>query len=142
MFSRIVISVLILAIIACPLRCGKGSCLACQCDSMAKSADYVCPDPGTASCCCPSKSSDNDDDHAPRPCSDKSCQGVCGGAVIQKPVELDGKDNSMSLPLIEANASITFQLTEAGSLDFVLQGRSGCGNHGRFLRTLHMSFLC
>ena len=141
MLPRIVVSVLILAIIACPLWCGNGSCHAGQCCPATHSVDHICPVHGTATCCCTDKSSD-DDDHVPRRCPNKSCQGVCGGAVLEKPLELDGTDSLLFWPLIEADASIAVQLAESRSLDVVLPGHCRRGNHGRLLRTLHMSFLC
>lgn len=151
MSNRIVVSVLILAILACPLWCGTRSCHAGQCcpvtQSATQSADAGCPDQGTASCCCADESSDSDDDHGPRRCPNKSCQGVCGGAVTVKPFELDGVGRLLFRPLIEADASLAVQRADNRSLKVVPSGhgRSGIqgrGNQGRLLRTRHMSFLC
>lgn len=92
-------------------------------------------------CDCPCNSSSNDDNRAPYRSSNESCQGVCGGVVFEKRVELDDDDNSLFFPLIDVNDSSAQQLVETRLFEVAdrcyLQG----GNFGRSVRTLHMSFL-
>jgi hypothetical protein len=141
MFARTVPLVLITALIACPMWCGNGVCHADQCCSEQQSSHQACPVHETASCCCDKGSTDsNDDCPSDAPCS-SSCQGVCGGAVFEKPIELnDGMDSSF-LPLLAVEMSVASQMANCHDHygDYLLH----CGgNHGRSLRTRHMSFLC
>ena len=142
MFARIVSLVQIAAIIACPMWCDSGLCHAGQCCSVKQSAAQVCPVHGTAKCCCNQKSHDNDDNRGPCRCPGKSCQGVCGGAVFEKPIEVNNASDSFLRPLVEAEISFPLQLAECPTLDVQHHWHCHGGNHGRFVRILHMSFLC
>jgi hypothetical protein len=142
MFSRTISLVLIAAIIACPMWCGSGLCIAGQCcEQAASSASDAGGDHRTMECC--RKCDGHNDSDQNRPClPETSCQGVCGGAVLQKSVELDDFSDTFFRPMFDDHAPITARLLECS------HGRSEqhrCGsntNHGRFVRTLHMSFLC
>jgi hypothetical protein len=145
MSPRIVSLVLIAAIIACPLWCGNGLCHAGQCcaDDACPLIEQVCPIHDTAQCCCETSSSRENSPRGPRRCQNKACQGVCGGAVFEKPIELpDASTDAFSLPLIVI--SIPFALQPAEHRLLGVEDLPLChkGNHGRLLRTLHMSFLC
>ena len=141
MFARTVSLVLTVAIIACPMWCGNGLCHAGWCCSPEQSSHQPCPVHGTARCCGDTGSPDSKDDCPGEAPGKSSCQGVCGGAVFEKPRELnDGTDSSV-LPLVTAETPVACQLAECrthGGEHFLRCG----GNRGRFLRTLHMSFLC
>ena len=141
MLGRIVSVVQIVAIIACPLWCGNGWCHADTCCSVKQPSDQFCPDHGTAKCCC-KKSSSEHDNRGPCRCPNKTCQGVCGGAVFEKPVELNDASESHFLPVIDSEISFALQLSECHSLDAEHHFHGPSGNYGRFVRTLHMSFLC
>ena len=141
MFVRTVSLILVAAVIACPLWCGNGSCHADSCCSAEQSTQQACPVHATACCCCDNDSSDsNDNCPCEAPC-ESSCQGICGGAVFEKPCGLnDGMDSSF-LSLLVGKMPIACRLAECRIQNgdhFILCG----GNHGRILRTLHMSFLC
>ena len=141
MHARIVTIVLIAAVIACPTWCGRGLCHAGTCCSAEQSSEWACPVHGTACCDCDKNSSDsNNDCPCDVPC-DPSCQGVCGGAVFEKPLELNIGMDSSFLPLVAAETPVACQLAESRSHDGDHLLHCG-GNHGRSLRTLHMSFLC
>lgn len=148
MLARIVSLVLIAAVVACPLTCGNGLCHAGQCCSEMQASDQVCPAHGTAQCCCGRASSDEDHcpsgDRGPCRCPGKSsCQGVCGGAVFEKQIELDGASDSSFLSLVDTDTLLVTRVIErrtAHGAEHHWHRRGG--NHGRSLRALHMSFLC
>lgn len=143
MFGRIVSLVQTAAIIACPMWCSSGLIHAAQCCTAEQSvAKAACTSGQTAACCCSETSRDNDDRRGRGQCPLKSCQGVCGGAVFEKPVELDDGWGSASCPLVEVEASFRLQLAECRMLDITVPRYCDAGNHGRFVRTLHSSFLC
>ena len=142
MFARTVSLILIAAVIACPMWCANGQCHAGQCCAAEQSLHQSCPVHGTACCCCEKDSSDSNDDCPCDAPSESSCQGVCGGAVFEKPCELnDEMDSSFLLfnaaEMLPVACRLAEYLTQNG--DHFLDGG---GNHGRSLRTLHMSFLC
>ena len=139
MFARIVSLVQIATIIVCPMWCSSGLCHAGQCCSVKQSAaDQVCPLHGTATCC--EKSSH--EDGVPCRYPNKPCQGICGGAVFEKPIELDDCSATFFLPLIHTDIFFAPQLADGAKLD--AEHRCQClgDNHGRSLRTLYMSYLC
>lgn len=141
MFARIVSLVQIAAIIACPMWCSSGLCLAGQCCSVKQSADQVCPVHGSAKYCCNQESHD-DDNRGPCRCPGKSCQGVCGGAVFEKPVGVNDASDSFLFHSIDVEVAFTPQPTKCRTLNVEHHWHCHAGNHGRFVRTLHMSFLC
>ena len=140
MLARTVSLALITAIIACPLWCGNGLCHAGQCCSAEQSFRLSSPVHRTARCC--DKSSPNSNDNCPydTPCK-SSCQGICGGAIFENPCKLDDGTDTAFLSLIAVDMPVACQLAECRIYD---GNHLLCwsGNHGRFLRTLHMSFLC
>ena len=159
MFSRIVALVQIAAIIACPLRCGSDLCHAEPCGSQehaspTNSLPTTCGEDSSAHCCCteriPSAANANAsaNEHAsdepspsPCPCSDSSCQGVCGGAVFAKPVEFSMVTDSIFLSMVDARVSVDSQFADSRSQIGEFHWRGSSGNQGRFVRTLHKSFL-
>lgn len=141
MSPRIVSSLLILAVVACPLWCRNTSCDAVACCSVLQPEDHACADDAVTTCCGQPKSSD-DNDRGPCRGPLASCHGVCGGAVFDKPAEPDDADNLLSLSLIEPRTSLAVQPAEGHSLDVADRWYCRGGNYGRSLRALHMSFLC
>jgi len=142
MFARIVFLLQIVAIIACPLWCGNGLCHGGQCCSSKQSSDQICPVHGTDRCCHTNSSPDRDNRG---PCgypNSSSCQGVCGGAVFEKPIELNDVSDSFFLPKIDTEFGFVSQLAGCRSLDVEHHRHCLGGNYGRLLRTLNMSFLC
>ena len=147
MFARTVSLVQIAVLIACPMWCGNGLCRADQCCSVEQSTHQPCPVHETACDCCDIDSSgSNNDCPCDAPCK-SSCQGVCGGAVFGKPCELNDPMPTCSAkkgsfgPFLAVEIPVACQLAECRTNDgdhFLHCG----GNHGRSLRTLHMSFLC
>lgn len=141
MFARSISLILIVALIACPLWCGNGACHAHQCCSARQSAQ-MCPEHGTCECCCDQPSPNSP---AGEPCrcpDDSACQGICGGAIFEKPcqLDLDAAAYFMS-PRFDDEAG--FQLAFCHELDIHHLWHFGeSGNYGRSLRTRHMSFLC
>ena len=141
MYARTVSIALIAAIIACPMRCGNGLCHAGECCPEEQSSQQSCPTHGTEQCCCDKGSSGSKDDGpCDLPC-ESSCQGVCGGAIFEKPLELNDELDSFLLPHIAGETPVACQLAESRYHDGDHLLHCG-GNHGRSLRTLHMSFLC
>ncbi len=139
---------LMLAILICPLGCGRGIVPCCQAKDPAAPAHPVNGD--ECDCCqqekMPADKEDSNEDclchegqcPSDAPCeSEGSCQGICGGAVFEKPF----------VPFFDIEI-VLLPLTVLEEPDnYALSVRSDCPrpiNHvsGRSLRTLHVSFLC
>jgi len=145
MAARIVPLALVAAIIACPLLCRNGQCLGC-CEEEQVTGS-ICPAGGTGDGCCPTTSRDgtSGDGEGQRPCDDDSgesgCQGVCGGAVLEKPNRLP---EPAEMPFLnDFHASPTpFASPLADRQSHSVESRFDCSmNLGRYIRTLHMSLL-
>ncbi len=143
MFGRTVSIALIAAVVACPLSCDIGLCNSGQCCSIGLSSQQASPVHIAAECCCKDACSNSEQ---PEPCrrpSESFCQGVCGGAVFEKPVEIDDASESAMLFTVDTTDASGTRLLERHTTDHV--GDHCCshaGNVGRALRTLHMSLLC
>ena len=139
---RFVSLILITVIIACPMWCGTGLLchagpprVAHECEAAATD-DHAC---GPFKSCCDESEPTGDENV---PCPDQSCQGVCGGAVLQKFSELSKPQAAEWLSTADAEPSATAQ--RAGNRMI------GCANRywdtgsteGHSLRALHMSWLC
>lgn len=146
MLDRIVSIVLIAAILACPAKCGKGLSHHSSCCPEQESSQLQSANPETDCCCCKNESPEGKIDQPPAPFGEPppcelSCQGVCGGAIIENRCGVDAHINFCQLlpdaPELVAVSQLTDFCTHLG--DHFLHGG---GNHGRSLRTLHLSFLC
>ncbi len=140
MYSRIAHIALIAAVIACPLFCRNGRCEGCCAETL--SVVSTCPASEVGNGCCPSPSQDGQDQ---RPCDrapDASCQGVCGGAVLEKssslpkPTEMRFRFEFNALPSPPGSPLPDRQAYT------VVHSFDGSMTPGRYIRTLHMSFLC
>ena len=166
MFTKMVALAVIAAVVACPLWCSNGICCSAQCRAEKsqlercqlercqlercqlercrvdqQSPNLVCSDRDTYGC--DSSPCDEDGDPGPCGCPQKlPCQGVCGGAVFEKNVELDDVSASAFVPLLNTEISLTPQLTERQAFDVRYRGHGHGGNFGRFLCTLHSLLLC
>jgi hypothetical protein len=135
MFYRAVSLFLIAAIVACPMWCASGLVGCCQAEQMEPSAK----------CCCHCQESSADEPrNAPgespnRPA--KPCQGVCGGAVVEKPCQLAANPEHEFLMPTGLDEAIAVQLSGCRSRGVASETSPG-GNIGHRLRTLHMSFVC
>ncbi len=149
MTARIVSLVLIASVVACPLSCGSGICHAGQCcavdgsDPGRQCAKIAGTRHAVADCDCCDIPSHERDEHGPPPCRGKTkCQGICGGAVFEKPHELATanvfflpqlhSDDDTFVSLLSVRRTNGFEITECVS----------SGNQGRFVRTLYMSLIC
>jgi len=149
MFARIISLVLIAAVIACPLSCGSGVCHADQCCadrgcvSEEQCSQAVCAGHATTDGDCCAESSHDRGEPIPAPCPAKSsCQGICGGAVIEKPCKL-GSPGASFIHLQPGNDhTFVFQLSVCRTTAFEFPECVRAGNQGRFVRTLHMSLNC
>ena len=147
MIDRVISLTLISAVIACPLSCTNGMCHGRRCCGTdanrlgeQKLASAVFPE--KAACCC-DNGPERHDRNSPIRRPDKSlCQGVCGGAVLEKSCELDEQQSSFFLPLIGYKQSIVLSSVPLGFDGVERQYCISATNHGQFLRTLYSSFLC
>jgi hypothetical protein len=145
MFSRFVSLGLVAAIIACPLWCGSGMCQAGCCSpgqpsqTDRRDAEPVCE-------CCAEADNDNssrEQRRHPGESPSKSCQGVCGGAVFEKPLALNAPSASVvRLPIADASQDAWRPVDATCIVARHSLHHFGGKNLGRALRTLHMSFLC
>ncbi len=142
MFGRIVFLLQTVAIIACPLWCGNGLCCGGQYRSPKQSSHQACSVCETARCCHRNSLPDRDNRIPCRGPNNSSCQGVCGGAVFEKPIELNNVADSFFLPQIDTEVSFVLQLTACRWRDIEYHSHCHGGNYGRLLRILHMSLLC
>ena len=159
MISRIVSIGLIAAVIACPVWCGGEVCHTETCQPQAVSAtSSLCAAPRADGPCCPAgrhgenghgENGHGENGHGengqqpPCPCgSQSSCQGICGGAVLEKAVDINSLAEVLSLPLNDACAPVAARRVTCGHLGDGPPRRDSSANHGRCVRTLHMSFLC
>ena len=140
---RLVSILLIVAVIACPLRCGIGYCHAAGCCAVAEEAaspEYsaAVEQPG---CCCP-RSPLEEESEERSPCPERSsCQGVCGGAVIDKSTELNATLLCQCLPAFDFDGVAA---ARQAPVQILANAQRECcdGNRGRIVRTLHSSLLC
>jgi hypothetical protein len=153
MFTRVVCLMLIAAVVACPMWCTSGLCGAVQCHEAQFHDDQihndqcsvaqVCDQSSDLPECCRQKMQEQSDE-APGPCRcpDKAfCQGVCGGAVFEKPVELDLVAFSFFIAATDVEFAHVPQRIESRLHTVHHHWHSHGGNYGRSLRTLQMSFL-
>lgn len=142
MFHRGVCLLMIFGIIACPMWCASGV-MGCCATTPSLQPEVPCKQ---QTCCCKEKSSDtgqkklpNDSPLPPNP--QDSCQGVCGGAVVEKSCELSNSLNVVLLLPIPTDDLIPTGHPECrGQNNLPVDSQSG--NVGQKLRALHMSFLC
>ena len=136
---RLVTSLLIFSIVPCPLWCDSDTC--CADDGLFfESSFQACPLDCTASCDCEEPATGSDH-RAPCPCPNKSCQGVCGGAVIAKPIELSDNLESHSLPLNVVFTSSADNWIVFRAIGHEQYRHGSSDSFGRMLRTSHMSLL-
>lgn len=151
MMARITPLVLIAAIVVCPLLCRNGQCQGC-CAQDVPGTDRQAAPADNCDCCdatCDSAESTSveysSDGDGPRPCdpdSDASgCQGICGGAVLGKPDSLPPLAVMwMQHHCADRQLPPTLCLEE-GRPPVGAWWSTGDMTPGRYLRTLHMSFL-
>lgn len=149
MLARIVSLVQIAVVVACPMWCSSGLCHAGACHGQSCCPSSSSPNQDSplllteSGCdCCKQRSHDAEKLPEPQPCPIKTCQGVCGGAVLEKPIELDDALGSFFCPLNDGGFSCThsFAECETGIRDHDWLGY--CTSHGRRVRILHLSLLC
>lgn len=147
MFDRLVSLVMIFAVIACPMCCGNRACHAGQCCAadlcrLGKQASPTCPIHRTIEGCFNETAQDHDG-RDPRRCPEKSsCQGICGGAVFEKPCELANFEAYFFSLCVDDNDSIVSLSAHFRTSGTRQHHGSDATNYGRFVRTLHSSFLC
>ena len=140
MLTRIIPFALVAAIVTCPLLCRDGRCQGCCAN---KQIQTPCAAEGTADCCCPTTSHDGENQ---RPCdndpSKSGCQGVCGGAVLEKPNNLPEPTVARFLNHFKPTPTLAATLLNDRQ-SHTVESRLDCSmTPGRYLRTLYMSFLC
>ena len=141
MYSRIAHIALITAVIACPLLCRNGSCDGCC--AVNRSVESTCPIYDAGDDCCRSTAQDGQDE---RPCDRgpdaSNCQGVCGGAVLEKPSSLP-KPTEMRLRFeFNGQPSPPASLLSVRPAYTLGHSFDDSMTPGRYIRILHMSFLC
>ena len=143
MSAQVVSLLQIAALLVCPMSCGAGYCAdkACCGTIVQDSTDAGQASENSRGCCQPKP--DREADHrSPIRRPESSCQGICGGAVFQKPVELNiGTAWAFACladqTVLVSQSDLELRTPEAKYLQ-LLRG----GNQGRLLRTRLMSFLC
>ncbi len=147
MFTRIVSLLLMAVAIACPVWCGDGACNTghcCAADgcSLQQQPSCACSIHRTDDSLC-EKPAEDRDEKAPYRCPKKgSCQGVCGGVVFEKPCEFEEPYALFLMPPIDSDGSQVSLLAQYRTDGFGCYHYISAKNHGRFVRTLHSSFLC
>ncbi len=145
---QIISMVVVAAVLACPLGCSLGSVFAASCCAMVLETPDTTSEPATSDCChcCQQPDStvaDNNRDCPEERPEESSCQGVCGGAILGKPCELDNIGDVMNPPLTDAGQSAAAsRIAHHHSVPVGEDIDPGGCNYGRSLRALHSSFLC
>lgn len=146
MFERSVALVLISAIVVCPLWCGIGPCCAGRCsakeliDTAQRPSFECCTLHRVAGCCCET-ATPYSDKRLPVRCPDKSCQGVCGGAVFGKSVDLNGVLSLFVQPLDMHTIAVMQPIAERRISNDAHRWKTHGRNRGYTLRVLHQSLL-
>ena len=142
MFVRTVSLILIASIIACPLWCSSGLCHIDQGGPVTQSSRPCCSHCLLADHCRDQPLSDEGDDGPQRCPYESSCQGICGGAVFEKPCKVDDFENSCFLPRSDVEVTTCARLQHCRFRDVKHELHGRHGNQGRFVRIRQMSFLC
>ena len=144
--TRFLSLILIAAILACPFACGWGIVPCCGWE---KSASVRCPVHGGKCHCDLDEVANNDECEGEKNCPhqdfpedapcdhDHPCQGVCGGAVFEKPFDPQFDGGVALILLVVLDWSDQHRPIESNRLFNQSDPVSG-----RTLRTLHMSYLC
>ena len=142
MYPRVVSFILMVAVFACPLWCSKGLC----CGHHQVSNDRQTSDLDVGSDCCLCGSSPTETDDTQRcPCeipTKSRCQGICGGAVLEKSLALDGISDAYFEPVPSVGESFGTQPVNIGLLTILHHHFWPGKNYGRCVRVRHSSFLC
>ena len=136
MFHRCLSIVSILAVICCPLWCGVGLCCAdAECELSVQA-------PSAANCCC-GHGAPEGERRCPedRRSGNTNCQGICGGAVLEKPHMVRDASQGPVLGVAHAIAYPSGRITDSVSRRLAAEPRAGQVS-GRSLRARHMSWLC
>lgn len=161
MWKRLTSLISIAAILACPLRCSLGGCESVCCANGGFAADTssldVAETTSPAAGCCsrtlqlkqeiasPSRGQNRPplDSHAPvrRP-TGSACQGICGGAVLEKPCEAPQTLRCLWLHLpLQAPDPLTLPW-QARSVEVSHPSFCGFYNCGRATRVEQASLIC
>lgn len=139
MFKAAIHLLLVASIVACPLGCYAGAC----CAQDRGAGDKF----GASQSCCERCRHEETPSHSPEhpsapaePCSEK-CQGICGGAVVEKHVELD------LAPLRSIDALCMDNAAQVDAIGIAYSPANsppygGDVLSGRNVRVLHKSLLC
>ena len=142
MYPRVVSLILMVAVFACPLWCSKGLC--CSNHQISTECQISDLDIGSDCCLCESSPAETDDkQRCPCEIPTKSrCQGVCGGAVLEKSLDLDGIGNAYFEPVQSAGESLGTQPVQIRLLPILHHDSWPGKNYGRCVRVRYSSFLC
>ena len=137
---RAVCLVLVAAVCACPWRCAGRVCAVTDCCAMRSIGDYEFHAHRSDLCCHAHSAQKLPERGSNRLPGDASCKGVCGGAVIQKPVQFQSLTRQC-VARLDHDAPVASRLFETVAGDVPVL-HAGAGNFGRSLRAVHASFLC
>jgi len=141
MLTRVAPIAMIAAILVCPLLCRNGHCQGCCAGK--QSVSSICPVSAAGNGCCRNTSRDGEDQ---RPCDGapgtSGCQGVCGGAVLEKPNSLPEPTEMRFRYVFNARPSLPASLLAHCQAHTLVRSFDGSMTPGRYIRTLYMSFLC
>ena len=142
MYPRVVSLILMVAVFACPLWCSKGLC--CGNHQFSNERQTSDSDIGSDCCLCGlSPMETGDKQRCPCEIPIKSrCQGVCGGAVLEQSLELDGIGGSYFAPFLSVGESLGTQPVSISLLPILHHHFWSGKNYGRCVRVRHSSFLC
>lgn len=145
--TRLLSLLQIILLLACPLWCMSGecdrSCCAVTPGMTFGPADCDAAQTECCSCCCETAAQQDEAPPAPQRRPGQSrCQGVCGGAVIEKPVELSSPSTWSLQVVTDAGTSAALQRTRLQRSDVDRHSIECDMTSGRTLRQIHMSLLC
>ena len=143
MLPRVISLVLIAAVIACPMWCGESACIADQCRTHAAPQQSApCSANQKPDCCSGKQGGHQRHQDEPCPCESAGCQGICGGAVPEKPFELKDLSIEHVIVLDDVHAATKSDMLVRSHCAKEPEPGGSPANYGRIVRTLHMSILC
>lgn len=147
MLTRIVSLLLMAVVVACPVWCGDGACRddhCCAADgcSSQQQPSCACSAHKTGDCLGEKPAEDRDEKVPYRCPKEGSCQGICGGVVFEKLCEFEEPFSFFLMPPIDSDGSQVSLLARYRTEGLGRHLSISAKNYGRFVRTLHCSFLC
>jgi hypothetical protein len=140
MFVRVVALLSIVAVVACPLHCAGDSCHAGDCCRENAISPATTAATQQHECCCQQEVPADSHPCPDHPIRSSDCQGLCGGAIFERPCRDSVTTNCYYLSWAAPTTTVA---TFSSIKPRLVQPSDGyLASNGRALRTWLASFLC